>query len=264
MLTSTFDRVAPSFEEQRALPAGVVETVRATIIATTDAGPATRFLDLGAGSGRFGAAFVAAGDDYVGIDLSAGMLQAFAQRTVGSGCRARLVRADGASLPFRDASFDVVLMMHVFGGLAGWRALADEALRVLRPRGAVVVGRTERPSDGLDARMKQRAQEIVRAIGAGPERVNRRDEVLSWLGTRASGARETVAARWSVRRTPRRFIARHRDGARLSALPAALQAQAVRELTSWATAQFGSLDHVSVEQHALALTVFTFPNGVAA
>src|SRR5436305_509129 len=79
---------------------------------------APRLLDLGAGSGRIGAPFVAAGDDYVGVDLSAGMLREFAARTERV---ARLVQADGARLPFGDAAFDAVLLIQVFGGLSGWR-----------------------------------------------------------------------------------------------------------------------------------------------
>ena len=39
-----------------------------------------RLLDLGAGTGRIGWPFVAAGDDYVGVDLSLGMLREFVRR----------------------------------------------------------------------------------------------------------------------------------------------------------------------------------------
>jgi predicted TPR repeat methyltransferase len=51
--------------------------VRAAVLAAL-ATPAPRLLELGAGTGRFGRPFVAAGDAYVGIDLSFGMLQEFA------------------------------------------------------------------------------------------------------------------------------------------------------------------------------------------
>ncbi|MEJ0074489.1 MAG: class I SAM-dependent methyltransferase [Alphaproteobacteria bacterium] len=260
MLTSAFDPVAPTFDEHRTLPAGVPEKVRAAIMSATDARDA-RYLDIGAGSGRFGAAFADARDDYVGLDLSAGMLQAFRQRSVGETGAPRLVQADGASLPFRDATFDVVLMMHVFGGLADWRALAHEAARVLRPNGVVAVGRTMRPPDGLDARMKRRARDILCTLEAGAERVNRRDDVMTWFNDRAAGRVELVAAHWNAQRTPRAFIARHRGGARFCALPASVQAQAVRELADWAVTQFGSLDHASIEPHGLAITIFSFSSG---
>src|SRR5215213_6981960 len=103
LLMSAFDVVAPRFDSFRALPAGVAEAIRAAILKLV--GPSPRLLDLGAGSGRIGATFVAAGDDYVGIDLSSGMLREFAARTAGHGVISpRLVQADGRQLPFRDAT----------------------------------------------------------------------------------------------------------------------------------------------------------------
>ena len=78
-LTSAFDAAAPTFDRHRALPSGVPEAIRAAILSAIG-GARPRILDLGAGSGRIGRAFVAAGDDYVGVDLSSGMLRAFAEQ----------------------------------------------------------------------------------------------------------------------------------------------------------------------------------------
>src|SRR3954469_12037815 len=85
-----YDAIAPRFERDRALPDGVADAVRAAVLG---AAPVARpgVLDLGAGTGRIGWPFVAAGDDYVGADLSSGMLRAFAARCAQA---ARLVQAD--------------------------------------------------------------------------------------------------------------------------------------------------------------------------
>ena len=115
MQAPAFDITAPTFERHRALPDGVPETIRRAILCSVGA-KSPRLLDVGAGTGRIGAAFVAAGDDYVGVDLSFAMLCAFAQ--CGA---ARLLEADGARLPFADASFDAVMLIQVFGGMRGWR-----------------------------------------------------------------------------------------------------------------------------------------------
>jgi ubiquinone/menaquinone biosynthesis C-methylase UbiE len=96
-----------------------------------------RVLDLGAGTVRIGAAFVAAGDDYVGVDLSLGMPREFRRRI---GAASRLAQANGARLPFADATFDAVLTIQVMGALDDWRPLVAEARRVLRPEGALVMG----------------------------------------------------------------------------------------------------------------------------
>src|SRR5262245_19871481 len=88
LMMSSFDITAADFDRHRALPDRVVEMVRSavlTAIAARSDGIALksarrRLLDLGAGSGRIGWSFVAACDDYVGIDLSYRMLQAFRGR----------------------------------------------------------------------------------------------------------------------------------------------------------------------------------------
>lgn len=252
---SVYDVVAPSFDSFRAFPAGVPEAIRAGVLRATSVSH-PRILDLGCGSGRIGAPFVAAEDDYVGIDLSWGMLHAFAQRA-----SARLVQADGQQLPFRAAAFDAVLLIQVFGGLRGWRHFVGEARRVLRPGGALILGRTNMPADGIDARMKTRLAAILRGLGVEHERANARDDVVQALQADARRHENVTAASWSAHRTPRGFIERHGSGARFSALPAQIKAQALRDLGAWAAATFGSLDKTFSEQHAFELQIFQFENG---
>jgi ubiquinone/menaquinone biosynthesis C-methylase UbiE len=252
---SVYDAAAPTFERHRALPDGVPEAIRAAVLGAVDAS-SPRLLDLGAGTGRIGIPFVAAGDDYVGVDLSFGMLSAFAQRG-GSGCAPRLVQADGEHLPFRDATFDAVMLIQVFGGMRGWRRLLAEARRVLRGAGVLVLGRAVAPPGGLDARMKQRLALLLDEIGAPADRTNTRQDAQGWLEQEARGTR-LVAATWTASRTPRGFIERHRTGARFSALPAPVKEEAMGRLAAWATTAFGSLDAASVEPHGFELQLFRF------
>jgi ubiquinone/menaquinone biosynthesis C-methylase UbiE len=256
-LQTAYDVVAPSFDRHRAMPDGVPEAIRAAILQAVHV-PSPRLLDLGAGSGRIGAPFVAAGDDYVGVDLSAGMLDEFAARSAN---RARLVQADGAGLPFRDGTFDAVLLVQVFGGLRSWRKFIAEARRVLRPDGALILGRTEMPPGGVDARMKDRLAAILKELDAGQDRANARDEIEQSLAADARRHDSVTAAAWTATRTPRGFIERHGSGARFSQLAAPVKAQAMRELSAWAMATFGSLDRVFSEPHSFELQVFRFDNG---
>jgi ubiquinone/menaquinone biosynthesis C-methylase UbiE len=254
--STRFDSVAPTFDRHRALPDGVPEAIRAAVLEAVDASP-PRLLDLGAGTGRIGIPFVAAGDDYVGVDLSFGMLSEFKRRAVDSAGASRLVQADGEHLPFRDATFDAVMLIQVFGGMRGWRRLLVEARRVLRGAGVLVLGRAVAPSDGLDARMKQQLALLLDEIGAPADRTNTRQEAQGWLEQQARGAR-LVAATWTARRTPRGFIERHRTGARFSALPAPIKEEAMRRLAAWAATAFGSLDAASAEPHGFELQLFRF------
>jgi SAM-dependent methyltransferase len=207
---------------------------------------------------------VAAGDDYVGVDLSLGMLRPFTGRAECNGAPARLVQADGKSLPFGDARFDAVLLIQVFGAMARWRRLVAEARRVLRPAGALIIGRSLAPADGVDARMKRHLADVLKAMGVEPDRGNVRDDVQHWLGASAAGAKSVIAASWHADRTPRGFLERHRTGARFAALPGAVKDEALRRLGAWADATFGSRDGVFSEPHAFELQAFTFADGVGA
>jgi ubiquinone/menaquinone biosynthesis C-methylase UbiE len=221
MSAVAFDKAAPRFERDRALPPAVPPAIRAAVLDAIGGSAAPRLLDLGAGTGRIGRTFVAAGDEYVGVDLSLGMLREFASGT--NGRAPPLAQADGERLPFGKATFDAVLMIQAFGAMRGWRRVLAEARRVLRPPGTLVLGRTVAPSDGLDARMKERLAQILADLGAEPETHNAREDAQGWLATAARRSARVVAANWAAQRTPRGFLDRHRGGARFSALPEPLK-----------------------------------------
>jgi ubiquinone/menaquinone biosynthesis C-methylase UbiE len=259
---SSYDAAAPSFDRHRALPDGVAPAIRAAVLAFIDEVRQPRLLDLGAGTGRIGWPFVAAGDDYIGVDLSLGMLRAFMGRAECKGAPARLAQANGQCLPFPDATFDAVLLIQVFGGMPGWRLLVTEARRVLRQTGALVVGRTVAPADGIDAQMKQHLAHLLEAMGVEADRRNVRDDVQHWLGAAAHRINSVIAASWKADRTPSGFLVRHRTGARFAALPEPVKDEAMRQLGIWAGETFGSLDAVFSEQHVFELHTFKFAEGV--
>jgi ubiquinone/menaquinone biosynthesis C-methylase UbiE len=262
---SRFDAAAPTYDAYRGLPGRVVEAIRAAVLDALGAPSRAlgavsrpRLLDLGAGSGRIGRAFVAAGDEYVGVDLSFGMLRQFARRADTDGRVPHLAQADGERLPFADATFDAVLLIQVFGGLDEWRPFVGEARRVLRAAGSLVLGRTAMPEAGVDGRMKERLDAVLVDMGVTHARKNTREHVQRWLGSTAVGGAPVAAAAWDAERTPRAFLERHRTGARFSLLPEPIKDEALSRLARWAVGEFGSLDAPSTERHTFELRTFTF------
>ena len=259
-MTSPFDAIAHSFDRDRVLPNGVAEIVRTAILraVASDGNAAARerprLLDLGAGTGRIGWPFAAAGDNYVGVDRSYGMLRVFAGRC-DRGHRAALVQGDGCALPFANAAFDAILLVQIFGGLQDWRRLVDEGRRVLRGDGALVLGRAVMPDEGVDARMRQH---LLTLLGTKHERQNTREEAERYLTSIASAARHIVGPAWRAERSPRAFLDRHATAAPFSQRPWAPRENALRALAAWAQTQFGNLDAMFSETHRFEMRVFRF------
>jgi ubiquinone/menaquinone biosynthesis C-methylase UbiE len=252
-MASTFDQNATRFEQHRALPPGVSEAIRKTVWECAGIGPTARVLDIGAGSGRIGRAFADANDRYIGVDFSLSMLREFRLRN-SAAC---LIQADGGQLPFSDASFDLVMLMQVLSGTHNWRNLLYETVRVVARGGSVVVGHTVAPETGVDGRMKLQLALILEEMGVASHSSGKsREKSLDWLRTVSSRRTQTTAASWTARRTAREFLDRHSSGARFSALPTAVQAEALKRLSAWAASACGSLDQVFSETHSFELHIF--------
>jgi ubiquinone/menaquinone biosynthesis C-methylase UbiE len=254
---SQYDAAATRFELHRMLPSEAPAAIRAAVLDAIGP-PRPRLLDLGAGTGRIGRAFVSARDEYLGVDLSSGMLYEFAQQAAQEDAVPILVCADGQRLPVQDSLFDGVMMMQVLGAARNWRPLVNEALRVLRSPGTLIIGHTDMPADGLDARMKQRLASLLDDMAVAPYHTNARDEVRHWLESIAQSSARVTAAEWETARTPRAFLDRQPSGAQFSRLPQPIKDEALRKLAAWAIATFGSLDTVFRERHSFELQVFKF------
>jgi ubiquinone/menaquinone biosynthesis C-methylase UbiE len=257
---SAYDALAADFDRLRFLPRDVPAAVRRAVLRETGSLPAPLVLDLGAGSGRFGMAFVAARDRYVAADLSFDMLHAFAARCEPA---TMLVRSNGERLPFADATFDAVLLMQVVNAARDWRPLLAEATRVVRRSGAVILGRRVAPEDGVDAKMRRQLTDILATCGVEAGRNDAIDRTARWLAERGCEVCVATVATWTAQRTPCAFLERHATGARFSMLPEPIKDAAIGRLREWAAATFGSLDASFVETFRYDLVIARPQPGVS-
>ncbi len=128
-----YDRVAPTYNRRFAGdgPGGEAEALAALVRRLCS----VRILEVGCGTGHWLAGLSPLTVQAVGLDLSAGML-AQAQRHAG---RLGLVRGRAGQLPFPAASFDLVYCVNAIHHFQQQRAFVSEALRLLRPGGALAV-----------------------------------------------------------------------------------------------------------------------------
>jgi ubiquinone/menaquinone biosynthesis C-methylase UbiE len=99
-----------------------------------------RVLDVGCGDGAYSVAVSRRGGEVVGLDQSLPMLEASRTRGTSFGAGVRLCQGVAQSLPFRDASFDLVLAVTALCWIPEPLVALREMNRVVRPGGVVIVG----------------------------------------------------------------------------------------------------------------------------
>jgi ubiquinone/menaquinone biosynthesis C-methylase UbiE len=96
-------------------------------------------LDVGCGTGFLSLELAARGHRIVGVDLAPSMLALARQKAAAQGRSVRFEEADAENLPFRPASFDLVISRHVLWTLPHPEAAIDDWQRVLRPGGRLAI-----------------------------------------------------------------------------------------------------------------------------
>jgi ubiquinone/menaquinone biosynthesis C-methylase UbiE len=90
----------------RTMRSGVLAPYRRSVVGTTHG----RILEIGIGSGHNFAFYGDAAAEVVGVDMSAALLGKAARQASKRRLPVRLVRVDGARLPFADAAFDAAVL----------------------------------------------------------------------------------------------------------------------------------------------------------
>jgi ubiquinone/menaquinone biosynthesis C-methylase UbiE len=96
-------------------------------------------LEIGCGAGLDLVRFARGGARATGVDIAAAALDLAQAACAAAGVQATLVEADGARLPFPDASFDFVYCHGVLSFARDPAAIVREVQRVLRPRGQAIL-----------------------------------------------------------------------------------------------------------------------------
>lgn len=155
-------------------------------------------LELGSGSGAMAADLLTRFPTacLTVTDLDARMLESARRRLVRFGNRATVARVDATALPYRDGSFDVVVSFIMLHHVIDWEAALKEAVRVLRPGGALI---------GYDLVQSIPAR-LVHRLDGSAHRLTSPDEILKLLRSsdisdlRTSPGLGGLVVRFSARR----------------------------------------------------------------
>jgi demethylmenaquinone methyltransferase/2-methoxy-6-polyprenyl-1,4-benzoquinol methylase len=137
-----FDRIAPRYDLlNRMLTFRMDVGWRRIAVAALGLDPGARAIDLACGTGDLCRTLRAAGHQPIGVDFSAGMLDA-------AHTDAPLVRADAIHLPFPDGAVDAVTCGFALRNFVDLAAVLTECARLLRPRGRLALLDVGEPTNG--------------------------------------------------------------------------------------------------------------------
>ena len=135
-VASMFDHVAERYDMMDALMTGGMNHVwMAAFRKAVAPHPGERILDLAAGTGVSSAALAKGGAEVVACDLSEGMIEVGRQRHPDI----EFVQGDAMDLDFEEASFDAVTISWGLRNIPDPDLALREMMRVVRPRGRLVV-----------------------------------------------------------------------------------------------------------------------------
>ena len=106
---------------------------------TSRTGPENVVLDIGCGNGYVLSRYAVAGAMVEGVDITDRAIEISQRRFSGMGLTGSFTRIDGQVLPFADSSLDVVTSMGVLHHVPDPDPLVDEAYRLLKPGGEMII-----------------------------------------------------------------------------------------------------------------------------
>lgn len=112
-------------------------------------------LDAGCGAGLFTSMAIAAGAEVIGVDAAPGLLEIARRRNPQN----NFLEEDLEALPFANDGFHVVVGFNSFQYAGSFDKALEEAARVLKPGGTLVLGIWDKPE-------KSDATHVLKAIGA--------------------------------------------------------------------------------------------------
>lgn len=273
MSSLSFDPIAPVYDATRGYPELVAQKIALGIEKAARATPQSSFLEVGIGTGRIAFPLAALGHAYTGVDISPKMVElledklhtnqwttqetawgvlpdedrgrpSLVHRFVDGRRHAsmRLVMSDMTTLPFHDASFDVVIAVHVFHLVDGWRRAVEEVLRVVRPGGIFIHGWDEYVVSDV-RRVEEEWPKILRSLGGTVNRPGTpsRFVVANFLREKGFQLEEYILAEWESVVTPRQaveYVTKRIWSCTLD-IPEDIFTQSTQRLWEWATGYYG-------------------------
>jgi SAM-dependent methyltransferase len=237
-----FDTAADHYDTTRAISQESMErTISLLAAELRDRGSV---LEVGIGTGLVALRLHERGIAVSGLDLSAPMLAKLVEKAGGSS-PFPLTLGDATNMPFVDGAFGAAYLRCVLHLIPDWRAALAEMVRVVRPRGVLVVtpGAVDEVSKAIRARFSEITGLSTDPVGLMWGNHGALDAELERLGARV---RVLPSIPEEEQETLGWFLDSIEEG-RWSwtwQVPEQARRNAVRELRPWVEDRYGPLDRI--------------------
>jgi ubiquinone/menaquinone biosynthesis C-methylase UbiE len=258
----SFDRAAGFYDQTRGFPPGMSALVAQTAVDLL--GSHTRVLEIGVGTGRIAKPLMGAGVQVTGIDLSRPMMNRL-RDTLGDLTAPALIEGDITRLPFASESFDAVIGVHILHLVSGWQRALDEALRVMKAGGAILLGRNSyHPNDTQNIRTQLgdlMDKYSVKRSSIGVREDDVEQELLRRGATVKTVETQPVITQGSVAKEIDAIA--NRIWSSTWAIPDDVMPAIIAQLKANALRDFGTLEHTFDVPHTFTWKKFTFATALA-
>jgi ubiquinone/menaquinone biosynthesis C-methylase UbiE len=238
-----FDQAAKYYDQTRADPEWVMKAMADTFLRVTNADGSSKILEVGIGTGRIALNLLERDLNILGVDLSLEMMRELHLKFDGPHAPLRLAQMDGEQIALADETFDVVYAVHVYHLIPNWRKAIDEAYRVLKPGGKLLISYHYRNSNSPNRKIRAKFGELAQTHGYSTKRPGARDTELRAELSKWNGRVESIrVAEWKFFESPAQILdeveARHYSDVWL--VPPEVQIELMPKLREWARNAFGN------------------------
>jgi ubiquinone/menaquinone biosynthesis C-methylase UbiE len=261
MPSISFDRAASYYNATRAFPPGAAEQIAQSLASRLPA--QSHLLEIGVGTGRIALPLMRCGLRLTGVDISINMMAQLKKVHLKDRKGINLVLADATSAPFPSGVFNGVVGVHVLHLIPGWLQALQEARRVLKPGGHILLGGDGHPTDLPFHQLRRQLWAYLGARGVKETRYVSHDfaEVKAALQEMGASSSEWIAAEWEETYTLAELLDlfEKRIWSSTWDVPDDLYAAGIRRLRRWAARKFADLNEPQRMPGRFSWLEFSFP-----
>ena len=246
--------IAKTYNDINRIPEEAANRLAAAVAAMV--GPEARIADLGGGAGRISVP-VAARADAIAVDIELQMLKTSRALAAERGVAMAHAAATLLQLPFPAAVFDAVLITNVLHQVERWRDALTEAARVLKPSGALIIGRDILDEQSCVGRLRRQSRAITSELAPEMRPTDAAGPALFQQIARMGGQPEApvAACAWTETLSPKEVLQRmaSRTHNETWSLNDDQLAALMARIEPWAAAHFEDLDAKEAVQWTFGL-----------